>query len=119
MLLPLDPDELLSTTRSVRRRLDLDRPVEPALITECLELAVQAPTGSNAQRWHFVVVTDAEKRRVIGDFYRGAWDAYQAMPADPRTTPEFDDPERQATQDRVMSGAGAFDAATLGKQLAE
>ena len=62
-LLPLDPDALLSTTRAVRKRLDFERPVEPELIRECLEMALQAPTGSNAQGWHFVVVTDAEKRR--------------------------------------------------------
>ena len=57
-VLDLTPDELLSTTRSVRKRLDLSRPVEPELIRECIELAAQAPTGGNAQGWHFVVVTD-------------------------------------------------------------
>ena len=54
--LVLTPDELLTTTRSVRRRLDLDRPVERALIAECLEIALQAPTASNRHSWHFVVV---------------------------------------------------------------
>ena len=61
-VLNLTPDELLSTTRSVRKRLDLTRPVEPELIRECLELALQAPTGGNTQNWQFVVVTDADKR---------------------------------------------------------
>ena len=61
-LLNMSPDELLSTTRSVRKRLDFSRPVEPELLNECLELAAQAPTGSNAQGWHFIVVTDPEKR---------------------------------------------------------
>ena len=63
-------DKLLTTTRSVRKRLDLDRPVPPELIQECIEVAMQAPTGTNAQNWSFVVVTDADKRRAIADCYR-------------------------------------------------
>ena len=59
-LLDLTPDELLTTTRSVRKRLDFSRPVETELIDECLELAVQVPTGGNRQIWHFVVVTDEQ-----------------------------------------------------------
>lgn len=65
-------DHLLSTTRAVRRRLDLERSVEPAVILECLRLAVQAPTAGNVQTWHWMVVTDPEKRRVLADLYRGA-----------------------------------------------
>ena len=57
-------DKLLTTTRSVRKRLDLDRPVEPEVIAECIDIALQAPTGTNAQNWSFVVVTDAAKRKV-------------------------------------------------------
>jgi len=72
-LLSLDPDELLSTTRSVRKRLDLTRPVEPDLIRECIELAAQAPTGGNNQGWHFVVVTDEAKRRQLGEWYAHGW----------------------------------------------
>ena len=56
-------DALLATTRAVRKRLDLDKPVPRAIIDECLELAVQAPTGSNSQGWRWVVVDDADKRR--------------------------------------------------------
>ncbi len=63
----LTPDELLTTTRSVRKRLDLDRPVPLELVRECLEIALQAPSGSNRQTWHFIVVTDADKRAAIGD----------------------------------------------------
>jgi len=66
----LSPDELLTTTRSVRKRLDLDRPVEHALIEECLDVAQQAPTGSNKQDWHFVVVTEPRKRAALADLYR-------------------------------------------------
>ena len=64
------PDEVLATTRSVRKRLDLSRPVDPAVIRECLELAVQAPTGANSQGWHFVIVTDPEPRQALGAIYR-------------------------------------------------
>ena len=72
MTLDLTPDELLSTTRAVRRRLDFDRPVPRELIEECIDLATQAPTGRNRQRWHFVVVTDPARRRVVGDIFRRA-----------------------------------------------
>jgi nitroreductase len=63
-------DRLLTTTRSVRKRLDLTRPVDLRLIRECLELAVQAPTGSNAQTWRWVVVVDPEKRMALAELYR-------------------------------------------------
>jgi nitroreductase len=63
-------DELLTTTRSVRRRLDLARPVEREVIEQCLELAVQAPTGGDNPRYHFVVVTDAAKRGELAKLYR-------------------------------------------------
>src|SRR5215207_791505 len=72
-LLPLGPDELLSTTRSVRKRLDLTRPVEPELLRECIEVATQAPTGGNNQGWHFVVVTDEAKRRQLAEWYAAAF----------------------------------------------
>ena len=69
-------DQLLTTTRSVRKRLDLGRPVERAVIEECLEIAIQAPTGGNSQGWHFVVVTDAEKKAEIGELYRQSFYIY-------------------------------------------
>jgi nitroreductase len=72
--LQLTSDELLSTTRAVRKRLDLERPVEPELIDECLQLAAQAPTGSNAQGWHFVVVTDPDTRAALGRMYKDGFD---------------------------------------------
>jgi nitroreductase len=68
--LDLTPDELLSTTRAVRKRLDLRRPVEREVLEECLQLAQQAPTASYSQNWHFVVVTDAEKRKALGELWR-------------------------------------------------
>lgn len=72
----LSPDQLLSTTRAVRRRLDLTRPVARELIEQCLQLAVQAPTSTNAQHWHFVVVTDADLRRRLAAIYRDVWMTY-------------------------------------------
>jgi nitroreductase len=73
---PLTPDELLSTTRTVRRRLDLTRPVEREVLEECLHLAQQAPSGSNAQKWHFVVVTDESQRAETGELWRQGAERY-------------------------------------------
>jgi nitroreductase len=63
-------DALLATTRAVRKRLDLQRPVPRAVIEECLELAIQAPTGSNSQTWRWLVVDDAATRKGLADLYR-------------------------------------------------
>ena len=65
MKLGLDADGVLTTTRSVRKRLDLDKPVEREIIEECLEIALQAPTGSNTQGWQWIFITDPEKKKVI------------------------------------------------------
>lgn len=72
-------DHLLTSTRSVRKRLDLTRPVEPEVIEKCLELASQAPTGSNQQGWHFMVITDAEKRKKIAELYSESWFSYAGV----------------------------------------
>ena len=69
-------DELLATTRSVRKRLDLERPVDPALIDECLELSLQAPTGGNTQGWRWLVVTDPDLRAGLADIYARASAGY-------------------------------------------
>lgn len=69
-VLDLSIDELLTTTRSVRKRLDLNRPVEPEVIRECLDLALQAPTPGSEQRWHFIVVTDPSQREALATLYR-------------------------------------------------
>jgi nitroreductase len=79
----LTADELLSTTRAVRKRLDLTRPVERELLEECLDLALQAPTGGNLQGWHFVLVTDPEPKRAISDLYRRS-----KVKNDPSSTPD-------------------------------
>jgi nitroreductase len=76
MRLDLTPDELLSTTRAVRKRLDLTRPVEREVLEECLHLAQQAPTASYSQSWHFVVVTDPEKRAGLAELWRRTAEPY-------------------------------------------
>jgi nitroreductase len=82
-------DHLLATTRAVRKRLDLDRPVEPEIIVDCLRLAVQSPTGSNSQGWHWIVVTDPEKRAQLKELYgamaRPYLEAQAEEAADPQT----------------------------------
>jgi nitroreductase len=74
--LGLSTDELLSTTRAVRRRLDFERPVPESLLRECVELAVQAPTASNMQSWHFVFVTERDKVEAIAGLYRRGFETY-------------------------------------------
>lgn len=81
-------DELLSTTRSVRKRLDLTRPVGRDVILECIRLAMQAPTASNAQDWRWLVVTDPEKRAAIAEIYRGIGAQYLVQAADTATDPQ-------------------------------
>jgi nitroreductase len=78
--LNLTVDELLTTTRSVRKRLDFDRPVSREVLTECLEIALQAPTGSNAQGWQWVFVEDAEKKKALADIYRANATPYLDSP---------------------------------------
>lgn len=70
MTLELTTDELLSTTRSVRLRLDFETPVQREVLTECLALAIQAPSASGAQGWRWVFVDDPEKKRALADVYR-------------------------------------------------
>ena len=100
----ITPEELLTTTRAVRKRLDFARPVEPRLIRECLEIALQAPTGGNAQGWHFVIVTDAEKRQALGELYRRSFATYAESPRAPDKQ-GHGDPARAAQQKRVMDSA--------------
>jgi nitroreductase len=74
----MDADEVLMTTRAVRKRIDLERPVPMELLAECIEVALQAPSGGNRQGWHFVVVSDPEKKARIAEYYRQSWAAYRA-----------------------------------------
>ena len=97
---PLSPDELLTTTRSVRKRLDLTRPVPLELVRECLEVALQAPSGGNRQGWHWMVVTDPELRKAVGSYYERSHQAYFESGTSARALFQ-DDPVRAAQQRRV------------------
>ncbi len=88
MTLNVSVDEVLTTTRSVRKRLDFDKPVSRDVLMECLELALQAPTGSNAQGWQWVFVEDADKKKAIGDIYLARARPYLSAPK--REYPEGD-----------------------------
>jgi nitroreductase len=111
--LPLSPDELLTTTRSVRKRLDLTRPVPLDLVCECLEIALQAPSGSNRQGWQWMVITEENLRREIGDYYRQAVASY--LKSSGSAAALFaDDPERHAVQQRIVDSV-----AYLGEHMGE
>jgi nitroreductase len=93
-------DKLLTTTRAVRRRLDLTRPVELDVILECLRLAIQAPTGSNMQTWRWIVVTDPGVRAALGELYR-------TPPAD-RPTSRLPSTVPPAAQQQRVSDSAAY-----------
>lgn len=103
-LLDLDPDQLLSTTRAVRKRLDFSRAVPDDLVRECVAMALQAPSGGNQISMRFVVVRDRASIAAIGDIYHQCWQMYE-------TSPTFagkikrDTDDLQAQQDRVVDSA--------------
>jgi len=103
-MLPLSAKELLTTTRAVRKRLDLTRPVEREVIEECISIAQQAPTASNMQNWHFVVVTDTIKKAALAELFRKGWETYINLPTAVNNM-KFEDPKRNATQKRIISSA--------------
>jgi nitroreductase len=75
-----DFETVLTTTRAVRRRLDFDRPVEESVVLDCLRIAVQAPTGGNAQDWRFVLIGDPEVKAAVAAVYRDCFEEYVARP---------------------------------------
>ena len=91
MQLNLSADEVLKTTRSVRKRLDFDRPVERSIVEECLDIALQAPTGGNQQGWHFIVVEDEAKKKALAEIYRANWDIYASLPRGGNTGADLGD----------------------------
>jgi nitroreductase len=101
----LGTDDVLTTTRAVRRRLDLTRAVEPALLRECLTIALQAPTGGNNQDWHFVVVTDVAKRAEIAEEFKTGALEYTQMEKPEKPSRRFTDGEKAARK-RVVASAG-------------
>ena len=104
-LLDLDPDQLLSTTRAVRKRLDLTRDVPDHLIRECVALALQSPSGSNNPSMHFVIVRDQSKRRAIGDVYRQCFDKYKTFDGVYIGSIDKHDETANAVQQRSASSA--------------
>ena len=99
MILDLTPDQLLSTTRSVRKRLDLERPVDHAVVLECLDLALQAPTGSNRQGWHWMFITDPVKKKALADLYRNNFIAYR----DSGARPTYEDSDSRAQRQAAVT----------------
>ncbi|MGH9074100.1 MAG: nitroreductase family protein [Acidimicrobiales bacterium] len=106
MTLDLSPDELLTTTRAVRKRLDLTREVPRPLVEECVAVALQAPTGSNRQGWHFVLVDDPPTRAGLAELYGAGFDAYATQPG----------PEYPEGDPRRARGASVRSSATYLRQ---
>ncbi len=94
----MDADHVLRTTRSVRLRLDFERPIDPAVIEECLEVALQAPTASNSQQWQWVVITDPDKISAVADIYRKSFQALTERPPEQRPTYGPDDSRTQQSE---------------------
>ena len=104
-LLPLDADQLLTTTRAVRKRLDFSRPVEDSVIRECVEMAMQSPSGSNNMTMQFVVVRDEEKRKAIGEVYRQCYEIYRSLDGIYIGSIDKGDEAENAQQSRSASSA--------------
>ena len=113
-LLDLTTEELLTTTRAVRKRLDYDRPVSDDDIRDCVRLAMQSPSGSNNMTMQFVVVKDEAKRAKIGEIYGKCFDIYRQMDGVYVGSIAKDTPDEQAQQDRVKDSAEHL-AATMGQ----
>jgi nitroreductase len=103
-LLDLSADDVLNTTRAVRKRLDFSRPVEDDVIRECVATAMQAPSGSNLLTMQFVVVKDPEKRKAIGEIYKQGFAVYRTLPQYAGAIVKDSDAE-QAQQHRVTDSA--------------
>ena len=104
-MLDLTPDQLLSTTRAVRKRLDFDTPVPDDVIRDCVRLAMQSPSGSNNMTMQFVVVRDEAKRAAIADIYRSCFAIYETLDGVYVGSIKKDTEAEQAQQDRVTDSA--------------
>ena len=113
--LDLTADELLTTTRAVRKRLDFDRPLDFALVRECLEIALQAPSGSNSQPWHFVVVGDTDKKLALAELYRKGFEIYRDMDVSAHALAKSQENERDTRQMERVVDSAEFLAANLEK----
>lgn len=103
MTLNLSADEVLTTTRSVRKRLDFEKPVSRDVLLQCLELAVQAPTGSNAQGWQWVFVEDGDKKKALSDIYRTNFDMYRQTPE-----PEYADGDTRGERRQLVVSSAEY-----------
>jgi nitroreductase len=99
--LDLSFDEVATTTRSVRKRLDLTRPVERDVLEECLRIAQQAPSSSNLQNFHFLMVTDAAKRAALSELYRKGLEIYKTLPVALHNL-DYPDPVQKESRDRII-----------------
>lgn len=107
-MLDLSFDEVMTTTRAVRRRLDLERPVPRDVVEECLRIAFQAPNGSNQQTWGWVLVDDPGIRAEMARIYVAAMDDYIARPrAAASSAPRSSSPE-EASSDRARMAESVF-----------
>lgn len=112
--LSLSPDELLSTTRAVRKRLDFDRPVPDDVVRECVSLAMQSPSGSNNMTMQFIVVRDAAKRAALGEIYKTCYGIYSSMDGVYIGSIDKGDAEANAQQQR-SAGSADFLGAHMGE----
>ena len=112
MQLNLSADEVLKSTRSVRKRLDFDRPVSRAVVEECLDIALQAPTGGNRQGWHWIVVEDAAKKKALADIYRANWAIYSTLPGG-RPTGDSRDEQMPRVRDSATFLSENFERAPM------
>ena len=101
MVSPLTVDEVLTTTRSVRQRLDFTRTVERQVIEECLAAAQQAPSGGNLQTWGFVVITEREQRAALATLYRQGYDTFLSTPI--AAAMGYGTPDASAAQRRITA----------------
>ncbi|HXZ84697.1 MAG TPA: nitroreductase family protein [Myxococcota bacterium] len=97
----LDPDSLLTTTRAVRRRLDFERAVPRALVEECLEIALQAPNGSNMNSWRWLAIDDRARIARAAEIYRDAMRDQIAHPS----LPYRQDPASMPRHPQLMASA--------------
>lgn len=107
----MDADHVLRTTRSVRLRLDFDKPIDPAVIEECLDIALQAPTASNSQQWQWVVITDPDKVAAVADIYRKSFEVLAARP--PEERPAYGADDSRTLQSEKVTRSATYLAAEM------
>ena len=107
----MDADHVLRTTRSVRLRLDFERPIDPAVIEECLEVALQAPTASNSQQWQWVVITDPDKISAVADIYRKSFQVLTDRP--PEQRPAYGPDDSRTHQSEKVTRSAMYLAAEM------